>query len=906
MDSLDYNNVIYCAYCGKSILKDSIFCENCGRSLSNQIIEEIKKYIDYTGEETIFQVKIKNTRIRLTKNKHTKYNNIKIKVQPKEILHAEETHKANLELKKADTLKLLGYYLESSIAEIDEIRNNIYAGDRYLTYELKTNVEKEIGEHQKNFYYLQSNSKKISEDIGIKANELMNKSNEILFYINNYNENFIAQKKLQYAPLFRNDGIELDDDQKRAVITDDKYNLVVAGAGSGKTEVLITRIAYLTQREKDKIKPERILALAFQTKAAKEIKERLQKRYGVDIEIRTFHALGNKILDDCAKEKGLERPHLKSELTSDKGYIKYIENIFDKEISENLELQNDTILFMKKYGDNEAIKNKEDLSTAEFIEYQRNLRYTTLDGTKVKSESEREIMNFFLTHKLNGKNIKILYEQPASWMEYKNNEGQIIQPKPDFYFPVFDIYLEHWSLNSKGKVPPWYGGENPTEKYNKGREIKKKKFRENNKILIETFQSEFEQGPIEPILKERFLHELKKINPTIEYEIEPLSYKEITEKVWDECREFVKYLPKNISKFIRIAKTYNLSPPEIELKLESSKWSPKQVYFGKIALKIFEKYEKSLGKDIDFEDMINRASDCLRENEHFYENVYDHILVDEYQDISMQRNELIKQLMGKNPNAKLFCVGDDWQSIMGFAGSNLDFFINFEKYFQNHVRTDLTKNYRSIKSIVDTGSEIIKNNKNYLEKKTLSNSDIIKPIKIYSILHSKEYRDKYYKQMAWHCLNKIKEIKEKDNIRYSDFMILLRISKLYKLNNELNKYAKLLDIPIKEVGIGDCVRVMTVHRSKGLQSKYVFILNVDKDIYGFPCEIENPAIFEPAIGKNDFMREEEERRLFYVALTRAKEGVFIYTQKCMESKFISELKDLEFVEREELKYEIFN
>jgi DNA helicase-4 len=158
--------------------------------------------------------------------------------------------------------------------------------------------------------------------------------------------------------------------------------------------------------------------------------------------------------------------------------------------------------------------------------------------------------------------------------------------------------------------------------------------------------------------------------------------------------------------------------------------------------------------------------------------------------------------------------------------------------------------------------------------------------------------------MAWHCLNEIKEIKKKENIPYSDFMILLRIRRVYKLRNALNKYAEKLDIPITEVGIGNCVRVMTVHKSKGLQSKYVFILNVDKDMYGFPCEIEDSNILEPAKDNNNHMRKEEERRLFYVALTRAKEGVFIYTQKCVESQFISELKDLEYVKRVELPYEV--
>ena len=114
--------------------------------------------------------------------------------------------------------------------------------------------------------------------------------------ISNYNPHFIIKKKKEYEDLFKKGNLTLDDDQQTAIITDDKHNLVMAGAGSGKTEVLITRIAYLIKRKSDTIKPNRILALAFQNKAASEMRERLQKMYNSDVEIRTFHSLGKKII----------------------------------------------------------------------------------------------------------------------------------------------------------------------------------------------------------------------------------------------------------------------------------------------------------------------------------------------------------------------------------------------------------------------------------------------------------------------------------------------------------------------------------------------------------------------------------------------------------------------------------
>lgn len=790
----------------------------------------------------------------------------------------------------------------NAIKALDKDWSNFSKNDTYLIYENKSNL-----------LHLVKNGNKETKvpwylfwDFKLKSNLKTNleKLQEYLGKIEIYNQNFIIQKKKEYKALFKKGDLTLDDDQQTAIITDDKHNLVVAGAGSGKTEVLITRIAYLIKRKSDKIKPERILALAFQNKASEEIKERLKKRYGVDVEIRTFHSLGKKIIEDASKKKGNKAPKLKPECSEDWKYQRYIQMLFQKEISNNEKLQNDIINFMKKYGDEEVIKQKADFEKKEeFYNYQRSLTYTALDGTKVKSEAEREILNFFLMHKLNGKEIKVIYENPADWMKYKNENGEEITPKPDFYFPDFDIYLEHWAIGKNGKVPEWFTGENPTTHYKESMNLKKEKYSSNNKLLFETYQADYETGNFHKILFDKFISILKYKEPDKKQELRQLSYNELVEAVWDSA-QFVKQIPLNISKFIVIAKTYRLYPKDIKNRLDNKRWSPKQYSFAKIANQIYEIYQREFekGNYIDFSDMINVAVDFLKENKEFYKNKYDHILIDEYQDISTQRYEMIKELMSKNSKCKLFCVGDDWQSIMGFAGSNLDFFINFDKYFPHPARTDLTKNYRSIKSIVEAGACIIKNNKEgQIKKKTISNRDELKPILVFSSKHQKKFFTQYYEQIAKHCLDTIKEYHTTKNYPYDDFMILMRIANKQKLRNFISDYANSLDIPISEkADRPNCVRIMSVHKSKGLQARVVMVLNVDKDLYGFPCELENPDIFLPAIKNNDGLRKLEERRLFYVAVTRAKEEVMIYTQKCSESEFITEIK--EFVKREELGY----
>src|SRR3989338_7259046 len=220
-------------------------------------------------------------------------------------------------------------------------------------------------------------------------------------------------------------------------------------------------------------------------------------------------------------------------------------------------------------------------------------------------------------------------------MKYKNETGEEITPKPDFYFPDFDIYLEHWAIGKNGKVPEWFAGENPTQHYKESMNLKKEKYSSNNKLLFETSQADYETGNFYKILFDNFISILKNKEPDKKQELKQLSYKELVEAVWDSA-QFVKQMPLNISKFIVIAKTYRLCPKNIEKRLESERWSPKQYAFAKIANQIYDIYQREFekGNYIDFSDMINVAVDFLKENKEFYKNKYDHIFIDEYQDIS--------------------------------------------------------------------------------------------------------------------------------------------------------------------------------------------------------------------------------------------------------------------------------
>lgn len=804
--------------------------------------------------------------------------------------------------KKNDLLKLKETFIhevenenKALIIELADIYNNI--NDTYFTYHKRSSIIEKCNLCLEDLQFISKNKALFSNDF----NNFISKSIYIITELkNNFqtydNTAFVEKRILEYDYLFKKSPFPLDKYQKVAVVTDDTHNLVVAGAGSGKTEVLITRAAYLIERKPDTIDSKRILVLAYQNKAAREVHERLDSRFGFDVKIKTFHSLGLEILKEANRNSDIDTLRIVDETEQQRLVL----SVFNEKIKDN-KFQNDIINYMKAYGDSEIRKSKSDFEDKEtYYEYMRNLTYTALDGTIVKSEAEREILNFFVTHDLNKKRVKVLYETPAEWMVYKKEDGETRSPEPDFFFPDYDIYLEHWALNKYGKVPEWFKGKNPTEVYKNGMEQKKKKFAEQDKyVLVETTHKDFKQNNFIEILEDRILIALKKKNPGKIFEFTQISYEKLVNRVWKECVVSVRSLPTNIGKFINIAKTYNLTPDEIEQRIKNESWSLKQTEFANVALNIYFSYENRLRSEnkIDFSDMINLAVRNLRQKEDLYKNCFDHILVDEYQDISQQRYELIKSLMDKNDGCKLFCVGDDWQSIMGFSGSNLDFFVRFNQYFDHPSVTYLTVNYRSCKSIVDTGAEIIRHNGNVqIEKDALAHNNTLVPIRVYISIHNTRFVNNYYAQVAQHCISTIDAYLQK-GYNPQDIMILSRIANNPKLKTTLHEYASACNVPISfEKKSWNKIRFMSVHASKGLQARVVFLLNVVEGLYGFPCEKDNPDIFELATKGRKKDTEEEERRLFYVAITRAMENLIIYSQIDSESKFLGEIKDHIIVE----------
>jgi DNA helicase IV len=275
---------------------------------------------------------------------------------------------------------------------------------------------------------------------------------------------------------------------------------------------------------------------------------------------------------------------------------------------------------------------------------------------------------------------------------------------------------------------------------------------------------------------------------------------------------------------------------------------------------------------LDFNDLIARSASLFQNHEDIankYKSKYQYILVDEFQDVNNLQVDLIKLLL--TDQTQLFCVGDDWQSIYGFRGSNVNYIVDFENYFPNSKVVKLNLNYRSTQNIVGASNEVIKHNKFKVEKEIHSSKQSEHKIVVYAG-NSEEENIQF-------CFDKVQELLE-DGLTNDDILFLYRRSKMYS-----PYFFRFKNDNLK-------VQSKTIHAAKGLESKVVFIIGLTEGNGGFPDIWLEDRIFQVIKKANHDLLMEEERRLFYVAITRAKDKLFLITQKGNESSFLKEIPDI--------------
>ena len=368
---------------------------------------------------------------------------------------------------------------------------------------------------------------------------------------------------------------------------------------------------------------------------------------------------------------------------------------------------------------------------------------------------------------------------------------------------------------------------------------------------------------------------------------------------WHSNNEYLKILDDKkveIDKFIKVVSTfiklykcngYEISYfQEILNKLNKKVLKRIDCYYILIIFNIYIKYSKYLidNNEFDFDDLILEATKVVKKSK--YIKKFKYIIIDEYQDSSYIRFNLIKEIVTSN-NGYFMAVGDDFQSIYKFSGSDINLFINFLKYFPKGKILKIQTTYRNSQELVNIAGSFIMQNKKQIRKEMRANNHINKPIKI--VYYDNEAKD-FYKLCLYLKRN------NKCNILV-----------LGRNNNDIKKYIgdKLLltednRIILKRDKAKMTINYMTIHRSKGLECDDIVIINLKDEALGFPSKIEQDKILEyiRKDTKKDFL--EEERRLFYVALTRAKKNVYLFTPKKKGSIFVKELdkkykKDIEVI-----------
>lgn len=703
-------------------------------------------------------------------------------------------------------------------------------------------------------------------------------------YFENANEQFIQNESLKYDALFSNvDGKNLDFQQRTAVITDEDRILVLAGAGSGKTLTIAAKVKYLC--EVKNINPDEILFVSFTKKSAQEMTERIQDKLGINAQATTFHKIGLEII----KNANGRRPEVldenvlgdfinnffENELLNYPEFIKNLTEYFAYflEIPENIENYSSLgeLYEAEKTFDLETLKSKYDREKyvrETGAEKLKALR--TLNNEQVKSVEETKIANFLFMH-----GIRYEYEK---LYPFESDDPKRKSYRPDFYLCDYDIYLEHFGI-SKDFTVPWLS---PVEekKYLDGILWKRDFHKENGTKLIETYSYYSSEGIL--------LKKLEKLLVENNVEFKPRDFTDIFNTVYaSKSTKYFSEFIKLCCTFITLFKSNNYKIEEIEnlrqkyLSEEKNEFLCERTNLFLDIIKILlAEYRNYLSKNnaIDFSDMINDAATLVSNDCDILP--YKYVIVDEYQDISKSRFNFLKAIVDRT-GAKFFCVGDDWQSIYRFAGSDISFFTDFEKSFGHTKILRIEKTYRNSQQLIDVASTFVLKNPMQLKKNLRSDKTLDYPLVFWGF-------DDDPRKSLQQMINKI----------VLDFGVNSSVLLLGRTNYDLeiakktglfrtfykNRKEKLEYIPIPELQID----FMSVHKSKGLEADNVILLNFKNDKLGFPNQIADDKVLNLVLTNAEDFKFAEERRLFYVAITRTKNRTFILTDNRNPSPFFKE------------------
>lgn len=609
------------------------------------------------------------------------------------------------------------------------------------------------------------------------------------------------------------------------------------------------------------VAPQNILLISYTNKAAAELTERMNIP---GLRGYTFHKLAIDIIGQVTGNK----PSICD--NTDALFIK----IFH-ELTANKQFKKDIVEYFIDYQipetDWEQQKNEKRQQLSELKDTRIKAQLPDMDGNAIYVRSEQEQKICFALSSLG---VKFRYEEPY---EHPLADEMHSQYRPDFsiYYnkngETKRIYLEHFGIDEHGLVPLWFANdkgisyEEANQKYNDGITWKIAAHEKFGTKLITTSSADFHYSDIRDKLK-KLLHD---------------AGIPIQEKTDAELYDMV--LPPNSKQekaFIRLVATFitllkSSGKPLHEVLRQANNANDKRCTFiiKRIFQTVYNRYAEELHRSglIDFTDAILQATQICQTT---HPVAYSHIIVDEFQDISVDRYNFLKTLRESNPPAKLYCVGDDWQSIYRFSGSDMSLFSQFPDYFGPTEINKIETTYRFGEPLVGISSQFIQRNKAQIKKDIHSFNPQLKTELKFCEYDRREYCNT--------ILQIVTEIPQEKSVfllgRYSfdDYYL----SFMFKSAKEGNKFFYIIG--------NRKIEFLTVHKSKGLEADYVIILQCNKDTYGFPSLVSDDPVLNYVLTQSDQYPYGEERRLFYVAITRAKIKTWVLYDKRFPSVFVNE------------------
>ena len=768
------------------------------------------------------------------------------------------------------------------LQNIDEFLSQTDGFDGYITWKNRDEILKK---YEKTYNFFQGKSKYYKKQPRVcRFNDTYENFAE---FIKNYNRKYVAAQKQLNRDFFDNiEGKSLDDQQQQAIITDEYSNLIIAGAGSGKTLTILGKVKYLI--EKKNIDPEKILLLSFTRKTVEELNERL-RNLCLKTQATTFHKLGYDYIKHFQKKppavanENLLHQTIKQFLKNDilyhdsalKSFVQFMacylnipeENDAFDSLGEKLDVKNGI--------DFETLKSKYYANTSGSRRISKN-KLDTFSGERVKSVDELMIANFLF---LNGVNYE--YEKPYP-------HGDHIY-RPDFYLTDYDIWLEHFGIDKYGRAK-WLS-EFQEKQYLKSMHKKRAKHHLYRTKFLETY-SWYNRDNV-------LLDKLREMLEKSGVIFQPLSEQEVYHKIIKQDSSFGAEIISLITSFINLSKSRGLTANGLRKFMEDSETddqfvNARQQLFLDFALPIIENYNAVLSArgEIDFNDMINQAANLVQQKG--AAKAYDYIIIDEYQDISAARFKLITEIRQRS-GARLVCVGDDWQSIYRFTGSDISLFSDFGKFVGEHEKLFIERTYRNSQQLIDISAKFIQQNPQQLVKNPKSSKQLDCPVEfaVYDQNNAFAVLVEQIRQIVAECGVGQHILLLGRHSFDLDCVICLRDDKgkiiKNQLREEVKRYNEVTGALILTGFENVDIKFITVHKSKGLEADNVIVLNLKNDLYGFPNKLTDDPIISLLLSAPEARRFAEERRLFYVALTRTKNKVYLMVSE-NESLFAKEIK----------------